>query len=45
LTAAEKEQMEKLNPKSSAELKEEEDEERFLKGEDTNNQQIKHRRH
>ena len=42
LTAAEKKEMEKLNPKSPGELKEEEEEERFLKGEDINDQPIKH---
>jgi mono/diheme cytochrome c family protein len=45
LTAAEKKEMEKLNPKSPAELKEEEEEERFLKGEDINDQPIKHHHH
>jgi hypothetical protein len=38
LTEGEKAQMEKLNHKSPAELKEEEEEERFLKGEDSNEQ-------
>ena len=43
LTAAEKKEMEKLNPKSPDELKEEEEEEeRFLKGEDINDHPIKH---
>ena len=42
LTAAEKKEMEKLNPKSPDELKEEEEEERFLKGEDIHDQPIKH---
>ena len=42
LTAAEKKEMEKLNPKSPDELKEQEEEERFLKGEDINDQPIKH---
>jgi len=40
----EKRQMEKLNPKSPAEMKEEEKEERFLKGEDSN-EQTTHRHH
>ncbi len=40
LTAAEKKEMEKLNPKSPDDLKEEE--ERFLKGEDINDHPIKH---
>src|SRR5260370_4704840 len=38
--AAEKKEMEKLNPKSPDDLKEEE--ERFLKGEDINDHPIKH---
>ena len=38
LTGEEKAQMEKLNPKSPVELKEEEEEEGFLKGEDSNEQ-------
>ena len=42
LTAAEKKEMQKLNPKSPDELKEEEEAERFLKGEDINDQPIKH---
>ena len=42
LTAVEKKEMEKLNPKSPEELKEEQEEERFLKGEDIDDQQIKH---
>jgi mono/diheme cytochrome c family protein len=42
VTAAEKKEMEKLNPKSPDELKEEKEEERFLKGEDINDQPIKH---
>jgi mono/diheme cytochrome c family protein len=42
LTDEEKAQMEKLNPKSPAELKEEEGEERFLKGEDSNEQTMQH---
>jgi hypothetical protein len=42
LNDEEKAQMEKLNPKSPAELKEEEKEERFLKGEDSNEQTTHH---
>ena len=42
LTASEEKQMERLNPKSPDELKEEEDEIRFLRGEDLNEQSIKH---
>jgi mono/diheme cytochrome c family protein len=42
LTDAEKKDMEKLNPKSPDELKEQEQEERFLKGEDINDQPIHH---
>lgn len=38
LSDDEKRQMEKLNPKSPAELKEEEEEEKFLKGEDSHEQ-------
>jgi hypothetical protein len=36
LTAQEKSEMEKLNPKSPDELREEQEEEKFLKGEDSN---------
>jgi mono/diheme cytochrome c family protein len=42
LTAADKKEMEKLNPKSPDDLKEEEEEKRFLKGEDIDDQQIPH---
>jgi len=42
LSAAEKTEMEKLNPKGPDELKEEEDEKRFLRGEELNDQPIKH---
>ena len=42
LTDQEKAEMEKLNPKSPAELREEQEEERFLKGEDSNEQTIQH---
>jgi len=42
LSDEEKRQMEKLNPKSPAELKEEEEVKRFLKGEDSNEQTMQH---
>ena len=42
LTAAEKKEMEKLNPKSPGELKEEKEDERFLKGEEINDQPTQH---
>jgi hypothetical protein len=42
LRAAEKKEMEKLNPKSPDELKEEEEAKTFLKGEDFNDRPIKH---
>lgn len=42
LTDDEKRRMEKLNPKSPDELKEEKEEEDFLKGEDTHDQTIPH---
>jgi mono/diheme cytochrome c family protein len=42
LTDDEKAQMKKLNPKSPAGLKEEQEEERFLKGEDSNEQATQH---
>ena len=42
LTASEKKEMETLNPKSPDELKEEEDERKFLRGDDLNDQAIKH---
>jgi mono/diheme cytochrome c family protein len=42
LTADEKAQMKKLNPKSPAELKEEQEEEEFLKGEDSNEHTPQH---
>lgn len=45
LTDEEKRQMEKLNPKTAAELKEEEQEERFLRGEDSNEPTMPHHRH
>jgi mono/diheme cytochrome c family protein len=44
LTLEERKQMEKLNPKSPAELKEEEEEEKFLKGE-TQREPENHRHH
>jgi len=45
LTVDEKKEMEKLNPKSPDELKEEEEEEKFLKGEETNEHPIEHHHH
>ena len=42
LSASEKKEMEKLNPKGPDQLKEEEDEKKFLRGEDLNDQPIKH---
>jgi mono/diheme cytochrome c family protein len=45
VTLEEKKAMEKLNPKSPEELKEEEEEERFLKGEDANEPQNQHHHH
>lgn len=42
LTAAEKQEMETLNPKGPDERKEEEEEEKFLKGESTNEPKTKH---
>ncbi len=45
LSAEEKAEMEKLNPKSPDELKEEQEEERFLKGEDSNEPQVEHHHH
>jgi mono/diheme cytochrome c family protein len=45
LTLEEKKAMEKLNPKSPEELKEEEEEEKFLKGEPANEPQTEHHRH
>jgi len=42
LTTKEKKEMEKLNPKGPDERKEEQDEEKFLKGEDTNEPQTEH---
>ena len=45
LTLEERKQMEKMNPRSPEELKEELEEERFLKGESTNEPQQQHHHH
>ena len=45
LTVEEKKEMEKMNPKSPDDLKEEEEEERFLKGEDSNAHPVEHHHH
>jgi mono/diheme cytochrome c family protein len=45
LTWAEKQEMRKLNPKSPDELREEAEEEKFLKGEDHNEPQTQHHHH
>jgi mono/diheme cytochrome c family protein len=45
LTMAERKQMEKLNPKSPDEWKEEQEEEKFLNGEGTNEPQQQHHHH
>ena len=45
LTVEERKQMEKLNPKSPDEWKEEQEEENFLKGESTNEPQQQHHHH
>jgi mono/diheme cytochrome c family protein len=45
LTVEEKMEMEKMNPKSPDDLKEEEEEEKFLKGEETNAHPIEHHHH
>ena len=45
LTVEERKQMEKLNPKSPDEWKEEQEEENFLKGEGTNEPQQQHHHH
>jgi cytochrome c553 len=45
LTVEEKKEMEKLNPKSPDEFKEEQEEENFLKGNDSNDQPIEHHHH
>jgi len=45
LTADEKKEMERLNPKTPDEIKEEQEEEKFLKGEDKNEPQTSHHHH
>jgi mono/diheme cytochrome c family protein len=45
LTVEEKKEMEKMNPKSPDDLKEEEEEEKFLKGEDTHAQPTEYHHH
>jgi len=45
LTFEEKKEMEKLNPKGPGDLKEESEEEKFLKGEDINEPQTEHHHH
>jgi mono/diheme cytochrome c family protein len=45
MTLEERKQMEKLNPRSPEELKEEAEEEKFLKGESTNEPQPQHHHH
>jgi mono/diheme cytochrome c family protein len=45
LTPQEKREMERMNPKSPDELKEEQEEEKFLKGEDHNEPQTPHHHH
>jgi len=45
LTVEEKKEMEHLNPKGPGEMKEEQEEEKFLKGEDRNEPQIPHHHH
>jgi mono/diheme cytochrome c family protein len=45
VTVEEKQEMEKLNPKSPDDLKEEQEEEKFLKGEDSDAQQTEHHHH
>ena len=45
LTLEEKKEMERMNPKSPDELKEEQEEEKFLKGEDNNEPQVSHHHH
>ena len=45
LTVEEKKEMEKLNPKGPEDLREEEEEEKFLKGQDQNEPQIEHHHH
>jgi len=45
LTIEEKKEMERLNPKSPDEMKEEQEEQKFLKGEDQNEPQVSHHHH
>ncbi len=45
VTVDEKKQMEKLNPKGPDDLKEEQEEEKFLKGEDTDAHEAEHHHH
>jgi mono/diheme cytochrome c family protein len=45
LTIEEKKDMERLNPKSPEDIKEEQEEEKFLNGEDHNEPQIEHHHH
>ena len=45
LTVEEKQAMQKLNPKSPDELREEQEEEEFLKGNETHEQPIPHHHH
>jgi mono/diheme cytochrome c family protein len=45
LTVEEKKEMEKLNPKGPDDLKEEEEEKKFLKGEDTHEAEVGHHHH
>ena len=45
LTVEEKKEMEKLNPKNPDELREEEEEKKFLEGADANEHQIERHRH
>jgi mono/diheme cytochrome c family protein len=45
LTLEEKREMEKLNPKGPDDLKEEEEEKKFLKGEDTHEAEVGHHHH
>ena len=45
LTLEEKKEMEKLNPKGPDDLKEEEEEKKFLKGEDTHEAEVGHHHH
>jgi len=45
LTLEEKKEMEKLNPKGPDDLKEEEEEKKFLKGEDTHETEVGHHHH